>query len=153
MKEKAGKVWNTVYITAKGKGYTPILVVLLIIASYLLGMLTTKVQYLENGYQPSAGTNPTQQQQAQNPNQPAQPAAKVNVANGHFPVQGNPNAKVTIVEFADFRCPFCEKVFTDVIPQIKKDYIDTGKVQFYFRQFPFLWTSISCSSRCSRMCK
>lgn len=139
IKEKTTNAFRAVYSSLKGKGYAPVLVILLIIASYLLGMLTTKVQYLQQGgYQ---GNNPIpvgQQPQAQNPNQPSQPTGPVNVSVGHFPVQGNPNAKVTIVEFADFRCPFCERSFTDTIPQIKKDYIDTGKVKFYFRQFPFL---------------
>jgi protein-disulfide isomerase len=66
------------------------------------------------------------------------PGAKVNVANGHFPLKGNANAKVTIVEFADFRCPFCEQFFTQTESQIFKDYVDTGKVKFAFRQFAFL---------------
>lgn len=115
------------------KDLTPFLVVLLIIASFLLGMLITKVQYLEKG---AAGvTVPTQ---AAAPGQPSPALGKQNVDNGHFPVKGNPNAKVTVIEFADFRCPFCEKVFTDVEPQLQKDYIDTGKVKFYFRQYAFL---------------
>jgi len=38
---------------------------------------------------------------------------------------------VTIVEFADFRCPFCEQFFTNTESQLIKDYVDTGKVQFY----------------------
>ena len=66
------------------------------------------------------------------------PGAKVNVGSGHFPAKGNTKAKVTIIEFADFRCPFCEQFFTNTEPQLFKDYVDTGKVQFYFRQYPFL---------------
>lgn len=117
--------------------YTPILVVLLIVASFLIGVLITKVSYLEKGVgtgtQAAAGTAPA----AGAPAAPA-PGTKVDVGTGHFPALGKDDAKVTIVEFADFRCPFCEKLFTDVSPQLKTDYIDTGKVKFYFRQYAFL---------------
>ncbi len=117
---------------------TPILVVLLIIAAFFLGMLTTKVQYLEKGNTTVAGAiAPTQAVQAGN-QQPQPTLGKQNVDNGHFPVKGDPNAKVTVIEFGDFRCPFCKRFFTDVEPQLQKDYIDTGKVKFYFRQYAFL---------------
>jgi protein-disulfide isomerase len=119
------------------KSSNQILVALLVIASFLIGVLFTKVQYLEKG-QIAGGTLPTAV-----PNQAAagtQPAAgaKVNVATGHFPIKGDPKAKVTIVAFADFRCPFCERFFSDTEPQIFKDYVDTGKVKYAFRNFAFL---------------
>jgi protein-disulfide isomerase len=115
------------------RNYTPYYVLLLIVFAYLLGALTTKLQY-------GAGTatdknQPIPTQAAQ---QPQGPAAHVEVANGHFPVLGQDSAKITIVEFADPRCPFCKQFFTDVFPQLKADYIDTGKVKMYFRNFDFL---------------
>jgi protein-disulfide isomerase len=51
-------------------------------------------------------------------------------------VIGNANAKVTIVEFSDFQCPYCRKFFLDTYGQLKKDYIDTGKVRLVFRNYP-----------------
>lgn len=117
----------------KSMGYTPFLMVLLLIASFFLGMLVDKVQYLQAGTQ---GNLPTGAQQLGNTQQA--PAQKQNVTLGHFPVKGNNNAKVTIVEFADLRCPFCERFFTDTEPQIIKDYVDTGKAKFVFRQYAFL---------------
>lgn len=74
------------------------------------------------------------------PGQGAQPTppAKVNVSVGHLSVKGNDKAKVTIVEFGDFQCPFCEKFFKDTEPQIIKDYVDLGKAKFAFRQYAFL---------------
>lgn len=51
-------------------------------------------------------------------------------------VLGDKNAPVTIVEFSDYQCPFCRKFWTDTFPSLKKDYIDTGKVKFIFRDFP-----------------
>lgn len=61
---------------------------------------------------------------------------RTTVDTGRLPALGVKNAKVTIVEFADFECPFCKRYFTDTFPQIKKDYIDTGKVVYYYRHFP-----------------
>ncbi len=117
--------------------YTPILMILLLVASFLLGVLTTKVSYLEKGVGNQAGTPP---QQAGNQGVQATPAPgqKVDVKVGKLPLLGKSNAKVTIVEFADFRCPFCEKFFTDTESQIIKDYVDTGKAKFAFRHFAFL---------------
>lgn len=60
------------------------------------------------------------------------------VTAGDFPTLGNSSAKVLMVEFADYQCPFCEQFFQSTFPQIKKDYIDTGKVKFAYRDFPFL---------------
>lgn len=121
------------------KSSNQILVTLLVIAAFLIGVLFTKVQYLEK----NQGANNNQQAAAPaaqaNPQQAA-PAAgtKVNVGVGNFPIKGNANAKVTIIEFADFRCPFCEQFFTQTESQILKDYVDTGKVKFAFRNFAFL---------------
>lgn len=52
------------------------------------------------------------------------------------PVLGNKNAPLTIVEFSDFQCPFCARFRTETFDQIKKQYIDTGKVKFVYRDFP-----------------
>lgn len=51
-------------------------------------------------------------------------------------MKGNPNAKVTIVEFSDYECPFCGKYFRETAPQIMKDYVDTGNVKYVFRDSP-----------------
>jgi protein-disulfide isomerase len=61
---------------------------------------------------------------------------RVDVANGTLPVLGNPNAPVKIVEFSDFECPFCRRFYQDTFPQLKKEYIDTGKVALYYRHLP-----------------
>ena len=51
-------------------------------------------------------------------------------------VLGNPNAPVTIIEFSDFQCPFCERFVTQTLPELKKAYIDTGKAKLIYRDFP-----------------
>jgi len=52
------------------------------------------------------------------------------------PVLGDENAPLTIVEFSDFECPFCERFRSQTFDQIKSQYIDTGKVKFVYRDFP-----------------
>ena len=49
---------------------------------------------------------------------------------------GDKNAPVVMVEFSDFQCPFCRRFWTDTLPLLKTEYIDTGKVKFVYRDFP-----------------
>ncbi len=51
-------------------------------------------------------------------------------------VLGNKNAEVIVVEFSDYQCPFCRRFYFNTIKQLKKDYIETGKVAFVYRDFP-----------------
>ena len=49
---------------------------------------------------------------------------------------GNPNAPVTVIEYASLTCPHCAH-FNDVtMPEVKKKLIDTGKIQLIYRDFP-----------------
>jgi len=48
--------------------------------------------------------------------------------------QGDPNAKVTVVEYASVACPICGRWFREVYPDFKAKYIDTGKVHFVYRE-------------------
>lgn len=62
-------------------------------------------------------------------------AALLNVqATDH--VMGDPKAPVTLIEYASFTCPHCAHFHTQVLPEIKKKWIDTGKVKLIYRDFP-----------------
>jgi protein-disulfide isomerase len=50
-------------------------------------------------------------------------------------VMGSPKAKVTLVEYASASCPHCARFDINEFPQLKKKYIDTGKVRYIFREF------------------
>jgi len=52
-------------------------------------------------------------------------------------VIGDPNAPITIVEFSDYGCPFCGRHFSEVFPQIKSEYVDSGMVKVVYRDFAF----------------
>lgn len=60
----------------------------------------------------------------------------VDVGKGSLPALGNKDAKIQIVEFSDFQCPFCRRFYTETWEQLKKEYVDTNKVAIYFRHFP-----------------
>lgn len=49
---------------------------------------------------------------------------------------GNPDAAVTIVEYTDFACPFCQRYAVETYPQIKENYVDTGLVRYIFKDLP-----------------
>ncbi len=49
---------------------------------------------------------------------------------------GAENAPVTLVEFSDYQCPFCERFYSDAEKQIREQYVKTGKVKFIYRDFP-----------------
>lgn len=53
-------------------------------------------------------------------------------------VLGNRNAKITVIEYADFQCPFCGRFYKDAGETIKNDYVNKGLVSFVYRDFAFL---------------
>lgn len=51
-------------------------------------------------------------------------------------IKGDPNAPITIIEFSDYECPFCQRFYLTTYQQIVENYIDTGKVNLVYRDFP-----------------
>jgi protein-disulfide isomerase len=49
---------------------------------------------------------------------------------------GSPAAKVALVVYSDFQCPFCARFARDVLPTLRKQYVESGKLLLAFRQFP-----------------
>jgi protein-disulfide isomerase len=69
-------------------------------------------------------------------------------------VLGRPDAPITMVEFTDLQCPFCRQFHVTAFEQIKKDYIDTGKVRYISRDLPLenlhpLAVAAARASRCA----
>ena len=58
----------------------------------------------------------------------------VNVAGASF--KGDKNAKVTVVEFTDYQCPFCSRHFRQTWPRLEQDFVNTGKAKFVLRDLP-----------------
>ena len=51
-------------------------------------------------------------------------------------VLGDPNAPITLIEYASLTCPHCAHFDTQILPEVKKKWIDTGKVKLVYRDFP-----------------
>ncbi len=64
---------------------------------------------------------------------------------------GDPDAPVTVIEYASLTCPHCAAFHTDVLPRIKENFIDTGKVRLVYREVffdgPGLWGAMM--ARCA----
>ena len=52
------------------------------------------------------------------------------------PFKGDKDAKITLIEFSDYQCPFCGRHVRESIPQLESEYIKTGKLKYVFKDFP-----------------
>ena len=52
-------------------------------------------------------------------------------------ILGDPNAPITMIEYSSLTCSHCGQFHKEILPKIKKNYIDTGKVKLIYRDFPF----------------
>lgn len=68
--------------------------------------------------------------------QPSLDGAKVTVDVRDAPVLGSMAAPVSIVEFMDYECPFCRQFYSQTLPELRRRYVETGKVRFYVMAFP-----------------
>ena len=75
--------------------------------------------------------------------QPAAPAAagpradeRVKVSLGSTPSIGRSDAPIVMVEFTDYQCPFCQRFHLSVFEELKKNYVDTGKIRYVSRDLP-----------------
>jgi protein-disulfide isomerase len=67
---------------------------------------------------------------------PAAPPAAAGASQYREFVLGDPKATVTVIEYASLTCSHCAHFHKDIYPELKKAYIDTGKIKFVFRDFP-----------------
>lgn len=64
------------------------------------------------------------------------PMARLGLKGETFAALGDPNAKVTLIEFTDYGCPFCREYELSTFPELKSTYIDTGKVYYVIKHYP-----------------
>ena len=60
--------------------------------------------------------------------------AKLSLASA--PMLGSKDAPITMVEFTDYQCPFCQRSHMQTFNELKKEFIDTGKVRFFSKDLP-----------------
>jgi protein-disulfide isomerase len=66
---------------------------------------------------------------------PSSDKVQMKMASGWYSI-GSEDAPVTIIEFTDYQCPFCRRYHIDTFAELKKNYIETGKVRFISRDLP-----------------
>jgi protein-disulfide isomerase len=101
----------------------------LVTAAFFIGFTVHSALYPPM-YIPSPSTAPAESSTA------ATPVTVTNISIGNAPLLGSAEAKVTVVEFSDFQCPFCASFFSNTLSELKKEYIDTGKIKFYYKHYP-----------------
>lgn len=62
---------------------------------------------------------------------------------------GNKDSKVKVVEFGDFKCPHCRTFDQDIFPKLKKDFIDSDKIEYRYVTAPFHGESSALASKAS----
>jgi protein-disulfide isomerase len=92
----------------------------------------------------NSGTSGTEQQAAsldksasQN-DASVQKATMVLLSDNSSPILGSNNATITMIEFGDYQCFYCNKFYHDTEPDILKNYINTGKVRMVFKDFTII---------------
>lgn len=76
------------------------------------------------------GSRPQAQKPAPKPFEP------VDLTVSNAPYMGENTARVTLIEYSDYQCPYCKRHFLNTMPALKENYIDTGKLKFIMREFP-----------------
>jgi protein-disulfide isomerase len=117
-----------------------------IVQILLLVFIAFQINGLGAGVAVADGAAPS----AAAPSAPA--AARADVDADDDPVLGDPNAPVTIIEFSDYECPFCGRFYSQTLPQIKSNYIDTGKVKLVYRDFPLSFHQMAEPSALAANC-
>ncbi len=64
------------------------------------------------------------------------PSGSMGIGVGSFQALGQASAPVTIVQFSDFQCPYCGALFSGAEASIRANYVNSGKVKIYFRNYP-----------------
>lgn len=107
-----------------------ILVLAVVAGAFWVGKLTTELKLLKTE-QSKTGQQPEVAVAEKLSEAEWQEISKAAVA-----IQGEENAAVTIVEFIDYQCPFCQRAFEQTYPELQKQYVQTGKARYLVRDLP-----------------
>jgi len=124
----------------------------IIIAAVVIGgSILFSALYKGSGFGAGAVGAAVQQGQQQG-TAPQQPVVAQNamVLSPRDAILGNQNAKVTIVEYGDYQCPFCTRFFSQSEPQLVQNYVQTGKVRMVFRDFAFLGVESTAAAQAAQ---
>lgn len=108
----------------------------LFVFGFVFGSMWKENQTLRAGGIGTVGTQQAAQQQAPAAAAPLSDADWAEIQKDPVFVIGDKNAKVTMVEFTDYQCPFCEQFYTQSQKQLIDDYVKTGKMKIVLRDQP-----------------
>ncbi len=112
-------------------------ITLLLVQTLLILMLMFQVRGVNKKLAGGGGGGEIDIPSPQGAPEPSEPRVRdFKVLEDDDAVLGEKKAKVTIVEFSDYECPFCGRFHQQTLPQIKENYIKTGKVKLIYRDFP-----------------
>mgnify|MGYP001574488646 CR=1 FL=1 len=111
------------------------LTVLLVGAAFAIGMMWTQLKILKTGRQPTPSTTPQAQAPQPEAGQLSDELWQAVLAKPAYS-EGDEQAKVIMVEFTDYQCPFCKRHFDQTAKQIETEYIKTGKIRWVLRDLP-----------------
>lgn len=112
--------------------------IILPLSIFVAGLLIALSIFLTNNGSKNSDTTPTVEGTTETTDTGAQeefPAAKTVIGNSPY-IGDIKKAKVALVEYTDFQCPYCERHATETKPQIISEYVDTGKIIYVVRNFP-----------------
>lgn len=119
-------------------GIQMVMTVALIIAAFMIGSMWTELRILKgSGGLVGAGNAPQPTAQA-----PAEEDPVISddlwkeILQNPVAEKGNKDAKVTLVEFTDYQCPFCKRHFDETDKTLQADYVATGKMRYVVRDLP-----------------
>ncbi len=103
----------------------------------IAGIIIAGAVYVSSN-KPAPAVAPVVTTQGQGAQQPALAVDISQVKTTGEPFIGNVNAPVTIAYWYDYQCPFCQKNEEETMPEIIKNYVDTGKAKIVFKDYQFL---------------
>jgi protein-disulfide isomerase len=115
--------------------------ILAVVILCALGAAAVALWYARQDSAPGvAGMQPAEETVVESP---AAPADAVVIPDMEL---GNPDAEVTVIEYASFTCPHCARFHTETFPRLMADYIETGRIRFVYREVFFdryaLWAAL-----------
>jgi protein-disulfide isomerase len=116
-----------------------VLIVLVVGAAFAIGSMWTELRLLKG----KGGIVGQKQEQVQPTGEQGEEVAAVlsqevwgEISGAGAGVKGSDGAKITMVEFTDYQCPFCSRYVNEAFVQLEKEYIDTGKIKYVLRDLP-----------------
>lgn len=132
------RFWRFLGAKMQNNKLLPVLIILVILlagVSFFAGTLFNKIRSLEGGQKGSVQVTPAPQAAAR-PTPQVLGVELIAKLGETGQAKGKETAKVTMVEFSDFQCPYCGRYSSETFPKIDKEYIQTGKVRYVFHHYP-----------------